>query len=76
MLACLWPWGIHAETWLQSGDVGLRVDLALLNDAEVIRLPVTHWPVPRDAVAHALENAKSQFAINPAVMAALERGRA
>jgi hypothetical protein len=62
-------------TWFESGDTQLRVDLILLNDAEVIRLPVTQWPMPRAAVRHALTGAKSGFVINSAVAAALERVR-
>jgi hypothetical protein len=62
--------------WFEAGDVVLRNDLLLLNDAEVIRLPVGHWPMPRDAVRYAVANAKEHFAINAAVAAALERVRA
>ena len=62
--------------WLESGDVALRMDLQLLNDADVIRLPVNTWPIPRAAVEYALSNAKPHFAVNGAVSAALERVRA
>jgi hypothetical protein len=62
--------------WFESGDTRLRADLTLLNDAEIIRLPVNTWPMPRAAVAYALANAKPQFAMNNAVIAALERTRA
>jgi len=54
----------------------LRLDLQLLNDAEVIRLPVSHWPIPRAALAYALANARDHFATNRAVADALERVRA
>ena len=54
----------------------LRNDLLLLNDAEVIRLPVNQWPMPRAAVRYALENGKTHFATNAAVEAALARVRA
>jgi hypothetical protein len=64
------------SAWLESGDVGLRMDLTLLNDAEVIRLPVSHWPVPRAAVEYAVSNAKPHLALNTAVKAALDRVRA
>ena len=36
--------------WFESGDIVLRNDLLLLNDAEIIRLPVNQWPMPRAAV--------------------------
>jgi hypothetical protein len=62
--------------WLESGDTQLRVDLQVLNDAEVIRLPVHQWPMPRAALEYALENAKEHFASNAAVEAALARVRA
>jgi hypothetical protein len=69
--------GARADAgWFASGDSQLRADLVLLNDAEVIRLPVSHWPLPRAAVAHALSNAKSHFATNSAVTLALDRVRA
>jgi hypothetical protein len=59
--------------WFESGDTVLRNDLTLLNDAEVIRLPVNEWPIPRAAVRYALEHAKEHFAINAAVLDALAR---
>jgi hypothetical protein len=62
--------------WFASGDTQLRMDLQLLNDAEIIRLPINYWPLPRAAVRHALANAKDHFATNAAVIAALERVRA
>jgi hypothetical protein len=59
--------------WFESGDTQLRTDLVLLNDAEVIRLPVSYWPVPRAAVRYAMANAREHFATNNAVKAALAR---
>jgi len=61
--------------WFESGDSMLRMDLQLLNDAEVIRLPVNEWPIPRAAVYYAMGNAKLHFASNSAVAAALARVR-
>jgi hypothetical protein len=61
--------------WFASGDTQLRMDLQLLNDAEIIRLPMSHWPLPRAAVKYALANAKEHFATNSAVEAAFERVR-
>ena len=75
ILACVRPASADAG-WFESGDVELRLDLLLLNDAEVIRLPVNTWPMPRAAVAYAIANAKPQFATNAAVAAALERVKA
>jgi hypothetical protein len=62
--------------WFESGDTLLRMDLQLLNDAQVIRVPINQWPLPREAVRYALANAKSHFATNAAVAAALDRVRA
>jgi hypothetical protein len=59
--------------WFESGDVILRNDLLLLNDAGVIRLPVNQWPMPRAAVEYALANGRAHFAYNAAVAAALAR---
>jgi hypothetical protein len=61
--------------WFESGDTLLRMDLQLLNDAEVIRLPLNQWPLPRAAVQYALANAKEHFVVNNAVKLALERVR-
>ena len=47
--------------WFESGDVVLRNDLLLLNDAEVIRLPVNQWPMPRAAVRYALRARQGAF---------------
>ena len=59
---------VHADAgWFESGDARLRMDLQLLNDAEIIRLPVNTWPMPRAAVEYALSNAKTHFAVNAAV---------
>jgi Capsule assembly protein Wzi len=59
--------------WFESGDTRLRMDLQLLNDAEVIVLPMNQWPLPRAAVQYALTNAKQHVVTNSAVAAALER---
>ncbi|HEU5137313.1 MAG TPA: capsule assembly Wzi family protein [Steroidobacteraceae bacterium] len=61
--------------WFESGDLVLRADLLLLNDADVITLPVTQWPLPRAAVIYALKSAKEHYATNSAVHAALTRVR-
>jgi len=75
LLTCARPAAADAG-WFESGDVVLRNDLLLLNDAEIIRLPVNQWPMPRAAVAYALSNAKEHFATNSAVAQALARVRA
>jgi hypothetical protein len=62
--------------WFDSGDIQLRLDLQLLNDAEVIRYPLNQWPIPRAALRYAIGNAKEHLATNAAVMDALARVRA
>jgi hypothetical protein len=77
LLLAFFASAVHADAgWFESGDSLLRADLTLLNDAEIIRLPVNQWPIPRAAVQYALENAKDHLATNGAVLAALERVRA
>jgi hypothetical protein len=79
-LLCLLPWlaspAFADAGWFESGDTQLRIDLQLLNDAEIIELPMNHWPVPRAAVRYSLANAREHYSINSAVAAALERVRA
>src|SRR5262249_40177573 len=62
--------------WFLAGDLQMRSDLALLNDAEVIRWPMNQWPIPRAAVRYALANAKTHLATNAAVALVLDRVRA
>jgi hypothetical protein len=61
--------------WFESGDTLLRKDLQVLNDAQVIRLPLNQWPIPRAAVRYAMDNVKEHFALNEAVILALSRVR-
>ncbi len=75
LLAAGLPVRAADAAWFESGDVQLRIDLQLLVDAGIIRVPVNHWPVPRAAVRYALGNAKEHFALNGAVMDALARVR-
>ena len=70
------PPAVRADAgWLEAGDPVLRNDLLLLNDAGVIRVPATQWPIPRASLRHALANAKDHFATNAAVALALQRVR-
>jgi hypothetical protein len=74
---CVLPTNSRADAgWFTAGDTQLRLDLQLLNDAEVIELPVSYWPLPRAAVEYALTRARDHFAANAAVAAALARVRA
>lgn len=75
-MALAMPVARSAAGWFESGDAQMRLDLQLLNDARVIRYPVSQWPIPRAALDHAVSLAKEHFATNAAVNAALERVRA
>jgi hypothetical protein len=75
MLLALAPVARADAGWFESGDSRLRIDLQLLVDAEIIRLPINQWPLPRAAVRYALSNAREHLATNSAVAAALERVR-
>jgi hypothetical protein len=62
----------HADPWLQPGDEGLRSDIQLLADADILRGPVTTWPISwpdiaRDALAVNMDG------LDPATVAALLR---
>ena len=68
----------HADPWLSPGDLGLRHDIEVLADADLLRGPVTTWPISWPDVARDV-NAELQSGQNhpPEVLAALERvGRA
>jgi hypothetical protein len=67
------PWVRADAGWFESGDTQLRIDLMLLNDAGVIRLPISHWPMPRAAVREAMVHSRAHFATSAAVKAALDR---
>ncbi len=76
VVCALTPTDSRADAgWFEAGDTLLRADLQLLNDADVIRLPIHQWPIPRESVRYALGQAKEHFATNSAVSAALERTR-
>ena len=76
LLAGLCRQAVADAGWFESGDTQLRLDLQVLNDAEVILLPLNQWPLPRAAVRYAMANARNDIATNSAVAAALERVRA
>jgi hypothetical protein len=76
LLGCAVPPAAADAGWFESGDVVLRNDLLVLNDAGIIRLPVNEWPMPRAAVRYAIAHGKAHFAMNAAVALALARVRA
>ncbi len=45
----------HADPWASPGEIGVRNDIEILVDSGVIDIPVTTWPIPWGAVAHALK---------------------
>jgi len=46
-----------AEPWVAPGDTRLRNDLQLLNDAGLIRLPLSAWPLSWSDIDTAIQNA-------------------
>jgi hypothetical protein len=74
-LACAGAQARADAGWFESGDTQLRMDLQLLNDANIIRLPVNQWPLPRAAVTYALAHARVHLATSAAVRASLDRVR-
>jgi hypothetical protein len=49
---------VSAEPWAAPGDMRLRNDLQLLNDAGVINIPLTAWPIAWGDVHGALSETK------------------
>ena len=49
---------VSAEPWAAPGDTRLRNDLQLLNDAGVINIPLTAWPIAWGDVHGALSKTK------------------
>jgi hypothetical protein len=62
-----------ADAWLAPGDSSLRHDIELLADAEVIRSPITTWPISWPEVARAVMQVDVQDAQDPQIEAALVR---
>lgn len=48
----------HADPWASPGEVTVRNELEILVDSGVIDIPVTTWPIPWGAVAHALRKVR------------------
>lgn len=46
---------VRADPWAAPGEIGVRNDIEILVDSGVIDIPVTTWPLPWGAVAHALK---------------------
>ena len=71
LYCCLTP-SATAEPWAAPGDMRLRHDLQLLNDAGVTNLPLTSWPLSWGDIAGATLNTTFDPA-TPEVTAALQR---
>ena len=60
LLICAWvllgsmPSGLHAQPWLEPGDLGLRDDIQTLVDAGAINVPMTTWPMSWGDIAPGL----------------------
>ena len=53
----LTPYSAKADPLAAPGDLRLRHDLQLLNDAGIISVPLTAWPLPLGDVHVAVSNA-------------------
>jgi hypothetical protein len=49
--------GALAEPWLAPGDPRLRLDLQLLNDAGIMQVPLSAWPLSWGDIEAAIQNA-------------------
>lgn len=65
----------RAGPFAAPGDSGLRHDLQLLDDAGLINIPMTAWPLAWRDVAHAVDRIDSANVDEPS-LAALQRVRA
>lgn len=66
----------HAGPWAEPGDVALRDDLQRLNDAGVIDLALTTWPLSYGDIKRGIDGVKPDQIRDPALQAALGRIRA
>ena len=57
ILALAFPLAAAAQPLAAPGDLGLRHDLQLLNDARVIDVPLTAWPIAYGDIHNALADA-------------------
>jgi len=62
--------------WLEPGDVGLRQDIALLTDEDLISVPMTFWPMSWPQVAREVARVDPARVTRDDVQAALRRVRA
>jgi hypothetical protein len=59
--------------WVPVGDARLRSDLQMLVDGDVLRLPLSTWPLPLSDVRRAVENAQSRSAVPKGLLPTYER---
>ncbi len=53
--ASLLTTAVRAEEFIAPGDTGMRIDLESLNDAGVLNIPLTAWPMSSADIASALD---------------------
>ena len=56
LLSCAAGVPAAAAPWAETGDAQLRSDLTILNDAGMIRVLTTQWPIPWAGVAAGLDD--------------------
>jgi Capsule assembly protein Wzi len=64
---------VAADPWLSPGELSLRHDIELLADAEVIRSPVTTWPMSWPDIAREVLRYDSSATLDPHIAAPLAR---
>jgi hypothetical protein len=66
---------VRADPWLQPGNASLRHDIELLADAEIIKSPITTWPMSWPNIARDVMRKDIEANPDPQVEAALARVR-
>ncbi len=70
-----WAGAAGADPWLAPGDAGLRSDVQLLADADIVRTPVSSWPLSWADVSRDLARVRAVDLTTPTLQDAYERVR-
>ena len=62
---------IHANPWLDAGDMRLRHNLQILSDAGFLKAPLTTWPLSAEDIRSQLRQPVKNEILPPAVQSAL-----
>lgn len=75
ILALVWAPAVSAGPWLAPGDLTIRHDLELIDEAGLITIPISTWPLSWGDVSRALNEVTSNEDLDPALAAAINRLR-